>query len=103
MPNAQMKASFRQGAALGFGRKPDEDEAGDVNERHDRAGFRVAAIVKLHELTHLQRADSGQNTTEVETDALTRGADASRKQFWKIERQPAIEGSGGPTNKTDHD
>ena len=47
--------------ALGFGGKPDEAEAEDIDERDDRASFRVAAVEALHERAHLEGADGGED------------------------------------------
>ena len=70
---------FRQCFTFSFGREPDQAEASDVNKADDGAGFGVAAVKTLHQRTHLQGTDSGEDTASLEGQALARRAYAGGK------------------------
>src|SRR5688572_30342702 len=91
---------FWQRFAFGLGRQPDQEQSQNIHQGNDRAGFGVTAVEKGHELSHAQGADGGEDAPEIETESLTRGADARWKKFRQVQGQPSVKGGGACADKT---
>src|SRR5262249_12378971 len=87
----------RQGFAPGFGRKPDEKYADNIDQAHRRTGQRIAArpgapqefevlAEKAHQVSRLKCADSGEDAAEIKAEALASRTNIGGKQLRQVQR-----------------